>query len=185
MAAPLLTEMPSSLTAGTTVTYTRSHADYPANGGWTLTLYVAGVGLLAPITGTPLGTGFVVTLSATATAELPSGTYQWEERVTDGSAVYVAASGTVSVHRNIALAGDKDMQSHAERTLAIIEAALEGRLPDGMESYTIAGRAVTKIPLTELVELRARYRSEVEALRTPTRFGIPVLTTFTQTGFDR
>ena len=39
---------------------------------------------------------------------------------------------------------------------------MEGRIPNGMESYTIGGRSINKIPLKELRELYDRYKQDVE-----------------------
>ena len=39
---------------------------------------------------------------------------------------------------------------------------MEGRIPNGMESYTIGGRSINKIPLKELRELFERCKQDVE-----------------------
>lgn len=52
------------------------------------------------------------------------------------------------------------MATHAETMLANIEAVLEGRITSDVESYTIAGRQITKIPITELLTMRDKYRAE-------------------------
>jgi len=61
------------------------------------------------------------------------------------------------------------MSSHASTMLGKIESVLEGRLDSDIENYSIAGRQITKIPITELLVLRDRYaadvRSEEEAAR--------------------
>ena len=44
----------------------------------------------------------------------------------------------------------------------MIEAAMEGRIPNGMESYTIGGRSINKIPLKELRELYEKSKQDVE-----------------------
>lgn len=44
-----------------------------------------------------------------------------------------------------------------------IESVLEGRASSDVESYSIAGRSITKIPISELLTLRAKYKAEVEA----------------------
>jgi hypothetical protein len=51
--------------------------------------------------------------------------------------------------------------THATRTLAIIEAALEGRLPRGLETYVIDGQSIAKIPLETLHRMRSYYADEV------------------------
>ena len=52
------------------------------------------------------------------------------------------------------------MATHVETMLANIEAVLEGRITSDVESYTIAGRQITKIPITELLTMRDKYRAE-------------------------
>lgn len=44
--------------------------------------------------------------------------------------------------------------------LALIEAALEGRVPRGLESTTIDGQQITRIPIVQLHSLRQKYRAE-------------------------
>ena len=39
---------------------------------------------------------------------------------------------------------------------------MEGRIPNGMESYTIGGRSINKIPLKELRELWEKYKQDGE-----------------------
>lgn len=50
--------------------------------------------------------------------------------------------------------------SHAERMLTLIEAALEGRMVDGIESHSIGGVPINLIPARELLAMRDRYRIE-------------------------
>ena len=51
--------------------------------------------------------------------------------------------------------------SHASDMLSKIEAVLEGRIDADVESYQIAGRQITKIPIPELIKMRQYYKSEV------------------------
>lgn len=52
--------------------------------------------------------------------------------------------------------------THAATMLSKIEAVLEGRIDADVENYQIAGRMITKIPISELIVLRDRYRQEVK-----------------------
>jgi len=54
------------------------------------------------------------------------------------------------------------MASHAKTMLDAIEAVLEGRIDSDVESYSIAGRQITKIPITELLTIREKYKAEVK-----------------------
>lgn len=178
MSAPLHYSMPASFHSGETVKLSLSYGDYPASGGWTLKLYLAGASI-ANFSGTPTDTGFAVTLSAAATTLLEPGNYKWRTVVTSGSESYVADDGVVAVGANIIEQVAGGMQSVEEKHLNIIEALLTGRLETDMESYQIAGRAVTRIPIRELLELRATFKRTVEQQRNPGSFGPQIRVAFT------
>ena len=43
-----------------------------------------------------------------------------------------------------------------------IQAVLEGRIDSDVENYTIGGRSISKIPITELVTLLNTYEEKLE-----------------------
>jgi hypothetical protein len=61
--------------------------------------------------------------------------------------------------------GGADPRTHAEKMLTKIEALLEGRADADVQSYSIAGRSLTKMTPDELVKWRNYYRSEVLLLK--------------------
>lgn len=67
MAPAVLSALPTRFNAGTTVKYSRAHADYPANDSWTLALHLSG-GASLSIAGSANGAGFDVTIPAAKTA---------------------------------------------------------------------------------------------------------------------
>lgn len=152
---------PPAVTAGTTLTYRRHDARYPASQGWVYTLAMRIPGY-TPVAATADGDAFVFAIPAADTAPWPAGTYAFSERVTLGDEVHELRCGTLTVRPNLAspLVGS-DGRTHNERTLALLDAAIEGRVVDGIENYSIAGRAVSKIPIKDLVELRDKYRMYV------------------------
>jgi len=158
-----LTALPESFSAGTTVAYTKSFTDYPAS-TWTLTLYIAGV-IVADFEAVADGDAFVVTIPATAAIE--PGFYQWVERVSYSGDIYEVAFGKVTVNDNLAAATDGSSQLWLERVIPVLEAHIEGRLTGGMQSYAIAGRAVTKIPIEEAVKLRDRFAARLARVKNP------------------
>lgn len=180
-----LSALPDSFAAGTTVKYRRRLSDYPAGVGWTLTLHLAGASVLAK-TAAADGDDFVVTIAAEDTAgAFTPGLYKWVERVSKDSEVYEVAAGTVTVLPNLAEATEGSEQEWVERAIAALKAHIDGRLPAGMESYQIAGRAVSKIPIKEAVALLATFESRLARLRSPNFVTRPVLVSFTGPGFDR
>ena len=174
-----LTEFPTSLVSGTTAVVERTYSDFPTTGGWTLTLHVAGKSRLTPLAATTSGSLYLFTLTAALTAALLKGEYQWEVRATKAGEAYTAESGVLTIIPNIAAAEAGELQSYAEATLAIVEAALSGRLTADMESYSIAGRSVTKIPVAELRKMRAELRQELHLTANPGTFMQEVRGVFT------
>jgi len=170
------TVMPDPITAGTTITYTRTYADFPAS-SWALKLILAGKSILA-VDAVASGSDFVITITPAQSAILDAGNYQWVERVTSAGVVHDAASGTVVVKPNLATASAGSLQSADEKMLEIVELAISGQLTDGIASYQIAGRMVSKIPIDELLRLRTGLRQAVKAAGTgtpsrPVRFRFP------------
>jgi len=178
MSIPTLTSMPAEFSAGTTVTLLRTMTDYPP-GTWTLTAYLAGPGV-AQAVGVAEGTGHRLTFTAAVTTGLPAGVYTYVERVSaDGPVVHDVLSMRVTVLPDLATAAAGDLTGWAEKTLPIVEAAIAGRLPRGMDSFSIAGRAVSKIPIVELVSLRNKLASMVNIDRAGGRISRSHRVTFT------
>ncbi len=181
-----LSALPESFAAGTTVRYRRRFTDYPSSAGWTLSLHLAGAGVLAK-TAVADGDDFMVTLAAEDTGSaFGAGLYKWVERVSNVTGeIYEVASGIVTILPNLAEATEGSEQEWLERAVVALKAHVEGRLPTAMESYQIAGRAVSKMPVKEAVELLTTFESRLARLKNPDFVTRPVLVSFTGTGFDR
>ena len=168
--------VPRVIVAGTTVKFTRQLADFPPGAGWTYTIYFNGATSTFNKAATAQADGsFLVTIDPSDTANLPPGAYRYAERVTNGPDVYdlVGDELVVQIEPNLATAPAGAFLTHSEKTLQVIEAALSGRLTADLESYQIAGRAVTKIPIKELRELRGWYAAEVARAQNPGTLGTP------------
>lgn len=178
-----LRAIPESFAAGTTVKWTSNYADYPASAGWTAKVHLAGVTLLSA-DATASGNSFQFTLAADATKELHAGNHQWREIVEKAGEKFIAASGNVRVEPNIEAATAGTMASWEEATLAVVEAALAGRLTTDMESYQIAGRAIVRIPASELMKIRRDLRAVVDAQARPGKLGPTVVVQFSNGGYQ-
>jgi hypothetical protein len=178
---PLIpTIYPPFLTAGTTFKVDREFDDFP-NTQWNYSLLLAGLttqsfaasndqdGVTFHIVLTPTQTQPMNPV-ATATMPLP---YAYTERLiaTDGSGeIFDIVNGRIMVNPNMAGAVAGSLITYEEQTLAVIEAALKGRLTADIEHYSIAGRSVSKIPVRELIELRGRYKYLCQKQRNPGSF---------------
>ncbi len=96
------TGVPLQIEAGNTSAFLLCYSDYPV-GTYTLA-FVLSMGTAAPIstTATTSGTSFLVTLTATATAAIASGVYQYAAYATAGSARYTAETGRITLLPNLA-----------------------------------------------------------------------------------
>jgi len=179
-----LTELPESFEAGTTVSYRKAFSSYPAS-EWTLTLYLAGASV-TEIEATPDSDDFVVTISPAGTSgSFVDGVYEWVERVSKGDEVYTVDSGVVHITPNLAEAAPGDRQSWLERSIVVLKAHVEGRMTAGMESYSIAGRAVSKMPIKDAVSLLTSLEARLARLQQPSKVSRSVLVQFTSTGMKR
>lgn len=175
MAPPIPSREPNSIFAGDTVKFSRTFADYPAT-AWTLAYLFRGPSELVEQTAAVSGSGFLMTIDAGDTERLLAGTYQWSARATSISSgeTYTVARGVLEV----VLVAGAVVQSHNEKMLAAINAALEGRVVADVQLYTIGGRMVTKIPFEKLLHFKGVYEAKVFRDRNPGRIGVPVAVAF-------
>ena len=153
---------PEKLTAGVTWKWNKTLSDYPAS-EWSLIYYLRRDGATqTAINTTADGDTFQVNLIFALTSSTTPAVYDMIGIVTKGGDKFVVYDGIVEVLPNPASSSAYDPRSHARKVLDLIEAAMEGRIPNGMESYTIGGRSINKIPLKELRELYERYKQDVE-----------------------
>lgn len=178
---------PSEVTAGDTWTWLKAFKDYrPTEGAGTWTLSYAIVGpdkLVWDASWVTTGTGdWTVEIPAASTANLLKGTYRWTAILTGGGTLSgdrgTPAAGVFTVLPNPATLKAGDTLSSAAKNLALVEAALEGRLTADMQSYSIGGRSVTAIPVSELYALRAQFRNELWRERNPGKAGPARLVAF-------
>lgn len=107
--------------------------------------------------------GWIVSVSPAVTAPLAPGRYAWtlfSVRTSD-SARRTVCAGVLEVKPDPATAADT--RSKARRLLDAIDSVLEGRITKDVESYSIEGRALTRIPFEALRNTRARLLREVQA----------------------
>lgn len=161
---------PESFTAGSLVQWKRPDlsADYPPL-SYNL-IYVArlrgGANSEVNVTATSVNGEFLVTLSSAATAAIIPGEYFWQaeiERKSDNARILIDR-GQWTILPDLDQTG-ADPRSHAEIMLDKIEALLEGRADKDVSSYSIQGRSIAKMSVTDLLTWRDYYRREVNKLK--------------------
>jgi len=165
----LPTSPPASFAAGTTVRFTQGAVttalgEVSPAAGWSLAWYVRGIGE-ADATVTSDGTRWTVSLPATATQALAAGGYQAVLRASRSGDVLDLDVRPVTVTVDLANAVAGELQTFAEKTLAVLEASLLGDMSDAVQFYMIGDQQVNKIPLKERIALRNQLREEVQRER--------------------
>lgn len=162
---------PTTAVAGDTWLWTQAFPDFPSGEGWAISYVFRGAGLLDTQAGEVVqsGTNVTVTIAATRTADLAVGTYHWTAIATGSGSfagrVHTAGRGVLEVTRNLTLAAEGEALSWEERTLAVVEQVLTGKITDDMASYMIAGRQVVTHSLPELLALKASLKRAIARQR--------------------
>jgi hypothetical protein len=128
MAAAIPTMEPDSITAGDTVKWTRSFADYSAADGWTLSYALQKEGQDGqPITfsSTASGSDHLISLSPATTQAWPSGQYLAQAYVSKSGDRYLVWQGAFAILENFAGGQSIDPRSQAKRILDFINASWE------------------------------------------------------------
>lgn len=178
------TSWPKFITAGASFKVDRSFSQFGGSPDWALSLLFAGAAI-ADISGTPQitpdGTVYHIVLAPSDTQPLnPSGgtslAYTVVERLTAASTgeVYDVSVHKIMVSPNIAEAAPGDYLTTEEKILAQLQTMLLARITGGaVESYSIAGRSVTKLSIPQLQEMIGQYKWKVYQQRNPGRPGVP------------
>jgi len=155
---------PDSIRAGDTLQWKRVLSDYPAD-VWTLTYSLLSSSGKIIITGSASGTDHLIDEDATTTADYTAGAYDWVAHVSDATDRFTLEYGTIEVLPDLSAASTYDNRTHAKTMLDAIEAALEGQATNSQLdqiSFTHGPRALSS-DKSILIQLRSRYKSEVES----------------------
>jgi len=105
---------------------------------------------------------FTIAVTAAATAGWAAGLYNYAIYAgkTSWSEKYQVYTGQVELKADIsAQSSGYDGRSHSKKVLDAIEAVIENRASQDQQSYTIAGRSITKLSVDELLKFREYYKS--------------------------
>ena len=153
---------PSRVTAGDTITWLRSLADYPASAGWVLSYTLINSGSKISITATASGADHLVTVAAATSAAYTPATYTWHAAVTKAAERYTVGTGQMVVAPNLAAASTFDTRSSARKTLDAVNLAMESYGSKAyLHSYEIAGRKQQFNTPGDFLSVRSKLRAEV------------------------
>lgn len=161
---------PSSFTAGSFVQWRRPDLSSDYDTSLYSLVYVAritgGGASEFTVTANEVGGQYVVQIPSATSATFVVGDYHWQaeiHRTSDGEIV-VVGTGDFTVLPDLD-ANQSDPRTHAEIMLSKIESLLEGKADKDVSSYSIAGRSITKLSITELMDWRNFYKREVAKVK--------------------
>jgi hypothetical protein len=135
---------PAFVTAGDTVAWTKSLADYPASAGWTLKYRLINAAGSIDIVSSPSGDDHAISKSSSATAGWVAGDYIWQAYVEGGAAErYTIGTGSITVKPDLAAqSGGFEARGTWAKALADLRAALAAWVTSSghVQEYEIAGR---------------------------------------------
>lgn len=179
---------PDVVMAGETWHWTIELSDFPGSESWTITYYLAGASIISVAATLVSGSKYDVVFTAANTAAILPGRYVWQAIAVSGTEKHVARpmayqperQGVLTVLANIATATAGTLQTHAEKTLAVIETEIYNRMNSqaSIEAYAIAGRQVSKIPIDKLLRMRSAYQAMVRRERNPGTIGTDIAVIF-------
>ena len=168
MAIPVLSLEPTEVFAGDTIKWRKSLSNYPAS-TWQLSYDIRGsanydLAWAAEVTAD--GNDFLITVPAATSAAWTAGDYWLYGFVTDGTDRANVYSGRLKIKPNQGTATSVyDGRTHARKTLAAIEAVLEGTATREESQLSVAfgghSRSLALRPIEELLKMREYYRREV------------------------
>ncbi len=154
-----LTTEPSSFYKGDNVSWTKTLADYPAS-IWTLTYYLRGASSL-DINCTDDGDDHIATISDSQSAGLEVGDHWWQLIATKTGERKTIANGQLSVLQSLSdVSGAHDGRSHVKITLDNLNAMIENRATLDQQSYSIAGRSLSRMTPDEILKWRDTYAAK-------------------------
>lgn len=151
--------IPNTINQGDSLSWTESENDYPASDGWVIGYNLVITNKRINFESTADGDSHSFDLTATTTGEWTPGAYTFQRYATDVTQRITLSRGSVDVKQNFLTASDQ--RSQAQKTLDSIEAVIEGRATLDQEEYSIGGRSLTRMNITDLIAFRDTYRAEV------------------------
>lgn len=133
--------------------------DYPASEGWGVELQLRGPSN-QDITGSIEDGQYKIEATPAETTSYTAGDYWAFIRVSLAGDVKTIDAGQVTILPTVDSLTNYDGRSHVKRTLDAIESLIEGKASKDVSSYSIGGRALSRMSIEELLKWQSVYQSK-------------------------
>ena len=169
--------IPAAIQAGDTVSwFDASSTDTLGNAltsaSWVLTYYLRfnAASEAATVVGSARSDGgWDFTISAATSAGFDAGTWYWQALATSGNDKLTLGAGSLTVKASLSYAGQAaafDGRTQAEKDLDAVQTAIRTLVSGGaVQQYSIGSRSITKMRLSDLMELESKLKAEVNRER--------------------
>ena len=159
--AEIASTVPLSFRAGDRVQWKQSFSDFPAS-SFDLSYFLVNESNQIKIDASADGDDFLISVPATTTAGFNAGIYSFIARVDDGAGdIETVDVGKIEILPDFEAATTGfDDRSHVKKVLDALEATILGKASLDQLSYSIAGRSISRLSPSELIEWRDQYRKE-------------------------
>lgn len=157
---------PTAITAGDTVTWTRTLPDYPASAGWVLSYTLINADRRVQFAAVADGDAHRVHQPAAVTAEWPVGDFEWQAVVANATDRHTVLRGRLSIQPDFGSMVGLDTRSMARKALEALQAAYLDYLTNQqghVAEYEIAGRRMKFRNAAEIWAQIDRLKREVAA----------------------
>jgi hypothetical protein len=158
MPTTILNDIPDKITAGDSIAWKKSLANYSAADGWTLSYALVKPGVQIKFDAGASGSDHLVDLAATTTAGwTDAGEYAFDAYVTKGTERYHVDFGLVEIRAN--LAAQSSGYTALPYCFAVrdaIVAVLEMRATESQTSIAVGGRQISEMSHGELMDALER-----------------------------
>lgn len=161
-------KIPSIITAGDSISWlddptSDNLGNAVDSGSWTLKYDFRQASVTLSVTATASGSGWKTSLSATQSATFAAGVAYFQAYATKASERVTLGSGQVTFLKNLAASTTPyEGRSQAQQDLDAVQAAMRSMYSGGaVQEYSIGGRSVRKIALTELITMESQLKVQV------------------------
>lgn len=148
---------PAVFTAGDTLKFTRSLADYPASEGWALSYTLVNAATKISFSASASGDDYLVNIASATTTAWSAGAYTWVSRVTRLTEVFTVSNGTITILPNLAAVGVTAFDGRSDARI-ILDSLLAA-----YKAHSVAGSA--HVGEYEIAGRRMKYRNAAEILQ--------------------